>query len=303
VLVSAVEHPAVLDAARALEPFGARVETIPVRSDGTLDLAQLERACAAGGVAVVAAMWANNETGVLFPVEEVARLAHAAGALFHCDAVQAAGKLAIDVRASGADLLAVSAHKIHGPKGAGALFARRGVKLSPLISGGHQERGRRGGTENVAAIVGLAAALELAQAHAGEQERVRALRDRLEAALLRDVPGARVNGAGAPRVGNTSNISFADVEGEALLAALDLEGIACSSGSACTSGSLEPSHVLLAMGLARENARGAVRFSLSRMTTDAEIACAAERIPGVVARLRATRATSEQARAPARPVP
>jgi cysteine desulfurase len=286
IVVSAVEHPAVLEAAGALRPLGARITVTPVRGDGTLDLEALARACAEPGTVLVSAMWANNETGVLFPVDEVARIAHANGALYHCDAVQAAGKVALDVRACGADLVSVSAHKIHGPKGAGALYVRRGVKLSPLFSGGHQERGRRGGTENVAALVGFAAALDLAVL----EERVRAMRDRLERALVELVPGARVNGAGAPRAGNTLNLCFEGVEGEALLAALDLEGIAASSGSACSSGSLEPSPVLLAMGVPREIARGALRLSLSRMTTDAEVDYAVATIPRVLERLRGRRA-------------
>jgi cysteine desulfurase len=268
IVTSTVEHPSTLLLLKHLEAQGVRVTRVPVDWQGRLDLAALERAVD-GGTALVTLMWANNETGVLFPVEQAAALAHRHGALFHTDAVQAAGKIPLDLARVPADLLSLSGHKLHAPKGIGALFVRKGIKLPPLLFG-HQERGRRGGTENVPAIVGLGVACALAlEAMDDESTRVKALRDKLEAAILAQVPFASVNGAGAERVPNTTNIGFAGMDGEMLLDRLDKAGIFASSGAACTAGGSEPSHVLTAMGQEREAALSSVRFSLSRYTTDA----------------------------------
>jgi len=238
-------------------------------------------------------MLANNETGVIQPVRELAEMTHAAGALFHADAVQAAGKLAIDGKALGCDLLSISGHKMYAPQGVGALFVRRNVRLRPIFFGGNHERGRRAGTENVAGIVGQGKAAELARRWLAQGESgsdsplaLAALRDRLEQGILAQVEEAGVNGAGAARVGNTSNLYFDHVEAEALVIALDLKGLAVSGGSACQSGSTEPSHVLRAMGLSVARARGSVRISLSRMTTEDEVECALALLPAAVARLR-----------------
>jgi cysteine desulfurase len=237
--------------------------------------------------ALVALMLANNETGVIQPVAECARLAREHGGVLHTDAIQAAGKIPIDVRALGADLLAVSAHKFGGPQGVGALWIRRGMSLRAQQTGGRQERGRRGGTENVAAIVAMgAAADEVYRSGPAALPRIAALRDRLEAGLLASIDGCQINGAPGSRVPNTTNLSFDRVEGESLVIALDLEGIAVSTGSACSSGTLEPSHVLRAMGLPQSRVQGAVRFSLGPANTDAEIDRALEIVPRAVARLR-----------------
>jgi cysteine desulfurase len=281
VVTTAVEHPAVLGACAAA-PECVRV---PVLASGELDLDALRRAL--NGASLCSVMAANNETGVIFPLREVAALCREAGVPLHVDAVQAAGKMPLDFPW---DLISISAHKIQGPKGAGLLAVRGGLKLTALQAGGHQERGRRGGTENVAAIVGLGAALAKAAAAQPELEpRLRRLRDRLEG-TAREIPGARVAGAGTSRVCNTLNVAFAGCDGETLLAGLDFLDIAVSTGSACSSGSLEPSPVLLAMGYPPELARGALRFSLWSGNSDDEIARVCAVLPGVVARARAARA-------------
>jgi cysteine desulfurase len=274
VVTTAVEHPAVLGACED-------AVRVPVFASGELDLEALRRALP--GASLCSVMAANNETGVIFPLREVAALCREQGVPLHVDAVQAAGKLPLDFPW---DLLTISAHKIQGPKGAGLLAVRRGLKLAAVQGGGHQEKGRRGGTENVAGAVGLAAALERAAAALPEVEpRLRALRDKLEAAA-REIPGARVAGAGVSRVCNTLNVAFEGCDGETLLAALDLEGVSVSTGSACSSGSLEPSPVLLAMGYPPPLARGAIRFSLWSGNTGAEIDRVCALLPGIVQRAR-----------------
>jgi cysteine desulfurase len=286
VITTRVEHPAVLSLVRHLERRGYEVVRVGVDRDGLLDLMEL-RAALSARTAIVSVMWANNETGVLFPVEELARMAHEVGALFHTDAVQTVGKIPIDMRQSAIDMLSLSGHKLHGPKGIGALYVRRGTKFRPFLIGGHQERNRRGGTENVPGIVALGTAAELAHRHvAEEQTTVRALRDRLELGILERVPDALVNGHRERRLPNTTNISFEFVEGEAILLLLDQAGICASSGSACTSGSLEPSHVLRAMGIPFTYAHGSIRFSLSRYTTQSEVDRVLAELPAVIARLR-----------------
>jgi cysteine desulfurase len=232
-------------------------------------------------------MYANNELGTIQPVEEIGRIAAEADVYFHCDAVQAAGKLPLDMNRIGADLLSISAHKIYGPKGAGALYVRAGTPLAPQFHGGHHERDRRPGTENVPGIVGLGKAAELARVNvASEPKRVAELRDRLEESLLAAIPSIRVNGGTSRRVANTSNLAFSGAGGEALVIALDLQGIACSTGAACSSGAIEPSHVLLAIGLRADDARSSLRFSLGRHTTPEEIDYARSVIPAAVGRLR-----------------
>ncbi len=288
IVTTAVEHQAVLETCQALAAKGYRITYLPVDRAGRLDPAQLEAAITPD-TCLVSVMLANNETGVIFPVEAVGRICRARGVLFHCDATQAVGKIPVDVRRSGIDLLALSGHKLSGPKGVGALVVRKGVKLRPQMTGGHQERGRRCGTENVPGIVGLGEAARLAaeRLSAGEPARVAALRDRLEAQITERIPAVVVNGAGADRLPNTLNCSFRWIEGEGILLALDLAGVAVSSGSACSAGSLDPSHVLLAMGLGRELAQGTVRFSLGYETTEADIDYVAETLPPIVERLRA----------------
>ncbi len=287
-ITTKVEHPAVLGLCRELEGrHGYAVTWLDVDGSGALDPDDLRRALRPD-TALVSIMAANNETGVIFPVEELGRIVKEAGAVFHVDAVQAAGKLPLDMQASTIDLLAVSGHKLHGPKGVGALYVRKGTKLRPLIMGGHQERGRRAGTENVPGIVGFGVACVVAGRNLGEENGpVRGLRDRLEAALLAAVPDCRVNGDRARRLPNTCNISFDFIEGEGILLLMDRVGIGASSGSACTSGSLEPSHVLKAMGIPFTSAHGSVRFSLSRYNTREEIDYVAAVVPRVVERLRA----------------
>ncbi len=285
VVVTAVEHPCVTDLAAELARGGTPVQVIPVDRQGLPDLEVL-RAAVGPETAIVCGMLANNETGVLLPVAEMAESAHRAGALFFCDAVQAVGKIAVDVRALGADLLALTAQKLGGPRGAGALCLRSGVRLTPLF-GGHQERGRRAGTENLPGIAGLGAAVEAALSRRAEEEhRLRALRDRLEAGLLAAVPRTRVNGALAERLPGTLSVTFAGADGEALLMALDLEGICASAGAACTSGSTRPSHVLSAMGLTAAEARATLRLSLGWTTTQAEVEEALLKIPPLVERVR-----------------
>ncbi len=288
IVTTAVEHPAVLSLCRELESRqGYAVTYLPVDGEGHLDLDALRDALRPD-TAIVSIMTANNETGVLFPVAEIGRIVREAGVVFHTDAVQAVGKLPLDVNELPVDLLSLSGHKLHACKGVGALYVRRGTRLRPLIAGGHQERGRRAGTENVPGIVSLGMACRLAaQEMETEQTQVRALRDRLEEAILAAVPDCRVNGDRERRLPNTTNISFDYIEGEGILLLLDRAGIAASSGSACTSGSLEPSHVLRAMGVPFIAAHGSVRFSLSRYTTPAEIDYTAAVVPRIVERLRA----------------
>ena len=283
-VTTAVEHHAVLNTAKALRDEGLPVEIARVGEDGRLDLDDL-RAKVDDATLVVSVMLANNETGVMQPVAQAARLAHERGALVHCDAVQGGGKTTLDVRALDVDLLTLSAHKLYGPKGTGCLYVRRGTKMAPLVRGGAQERNRRAGTENVAGIVGFgAAAARARQAVASEQPRIAALRDRLELALL-EVPGARRNGA-EPRVANTANVSFEGIDAEALLIALNLEGVAASTGAACAAGGIEPSHVLKAMGFSAERVQSSLRLSLGRLTTEAEIDYAAGVIAAAVERQR-----------------
>lgn len=285
VVYSAIEHHAVLNTARALAGEGRPVEVARVGADGLVDIEDL-RARVDDTTAVVAVMRANNETGVIQPIEEVARIAHAAGAILHCDAVQAAGKIAVDVRALDVDTLALSAHKFYGPKGVGVLYVKRGTKLEPWVRGGSQERNRRAGTENVAGIVGLGRAAALAADDLlVEAPRLQELRDTLEERLLA-IPGARRNGEG-PRVPNTANVSFDGIEAESLLMALDLAGIAVSTGAACAAGAVEPSHVLRGMGLPAERVQGSIRLSLGRSTSAEAIDRAAEAVTAAVEKQRA----------------
>ncbi|CAK7057374.1 MAG: Cysteine desulfurase NifS [Desulfovibrio sp.] len=285
-ITSKVEHSAVIAMGEYLERKGYRVTRIGVDGKGRLDLAELESAITPD-TGVLSLMYANNETGTVFPIPEVAALAKAKGIPFHVDAVQAVGKIPLDLAALPVDYLALSGHKLHAPKGVGVLYVRRGAPFRPFLRGGHQENGRRAGTENVASIVGLGAACTLAASHiADENTRVRALRDTLETGLLAAIPEARINGDVENRLPNTTNISFKYVEGEAILLLLDQEGICASSGSACTSGSLEPSHVLRAMDVPFTYAHGSVRLSLSRYTTEAEVRKALEAVPRVITRLR-----------------
>lgn len=289
VVTSAVEHPAVLGLCRDLEKrHGYEVDFIGVDGKGRLDLDEL-RTKVREDTAVVSIMMANNETGVVFDVEAIGDIVKAKGAVFHVDAVQAVGKLPLDMRRiETIDMLSISGHKLHAPKGVGALYVRKGTRLRPLIVGGHQERGRRAGTENVASCVALGAAFELAEKYRDDENtRVRALRDRLEEKILPAVPDCRRNGVEADRLPNTSNISFDFIEGEGILLLLDRAGVAASSGSACTSGSLEPSHVLKAMGIPFISAHGSIRFSLSRFNTEEEIDYVAAVVPRIVERLRA----------------
>jgi cysteine desulfurase len=284
-VVTAVEHPCVHDLARLLAAGGTPVHTVPVDREGRLDLDRL-RAAVSDRTALVCAMLANNETGVLFPAGEVAAAARQHGALFFCDAVQAVGKLPLDLRTLGADLVALSGQKFGGPRGAGALLVRDGVRLAPVL-GGHQERGRRAGTENLPGIAGLGAAIEAATARREEEmARVGALRDRLQAGLLASVPGARVNGGGAPRLPTSLSITFPGADGEALLIALDLEGACASAGAACTSGSTRPSHVLSAMGLTVDEARATLRLSLGWCSTAEDVDRALALLPPLVERVR-----------------
>jgi cysteine desulfurase len=286
VITSRVEHPAVLTQCRNLRQRGYRVSEIGVDGAGRLDLDEL-KAAVDDDTAIVSLMWANNETGVIFPVEETAAIAKAKGAIFHSDAVQAIGKIPINMATSGIDMLSLSGHKLHAPKGIGVLYLRRGTPFRPFLVGGHQEKSRRAGTENAAAIIALGKACQLA-GHYMEAENsvVKAMRDRLQNALMTAIPHARINGDGAERLPNTTSIAFEYVEGEAILLLLSEFGICASSGSACTSGSLEPSHVLRAMGVPFTCAHGSIRFSLSRYTNDAEIDTVIREMPPIIARLR-----------------
>lgn len=286
IVTSKVEHPAILNLCRELEREGYTVETIGVDGDGRLDMSALERAVDSE-TALVTLMWANNEIGNIYPVEEVARIAHRAGALFHTDAVQAAGKVPMNMSESEIDMLSISGHKLHAPKGVGVLYVRRGVRFRPFIIGGHQEKGRRGGTENVASIIGLGKACELARKGMAEEiAHVKKLRDRLETGIAERIPAIRINGDKSSRLPNTSSISFEYIEGEAILLLLDQYGICASSGSACTTGSLEPSHVLRAMGLPYTAAHGTLRFSFSRYNTVEEVDRIIEVLPSVISTLR-----------------
>ncbi len=286
VITSAIEHVAVLDACRALAKGGIDLTVLPVDREGLVNPEDVRRAIRPETV-LITLMLANNEIGTIEPIEEVGKIADERGIVFHTDAVQAAGKIPIDVEKLGVDLLSISAHKFSGPKGVGALYIRKGTQLAPLLYGGHSERDRRPGTEDVAAIAGMGKAAELAlTGMSKESERVRALRDRLEQGLLARVPHSWINGAGAPRVPNTANLTFPFIEGESMVIALDLKGIACSTGAACSSGALEPSHVLMALGLAPEDARATLRLSLGHQTTDEEVDFALETIPPVIERLR-----------------
>lgn len=294
VVITAVEHSAVQAVAEWLKRQGIEVTTVGVDEDGQLDLAELEAAIRED-TALVSAMAANNETGVILPTVEIGKLAKARGALFHVDAVQAVGKMPIDVAAWGVDLLSLSAHKFHGPKGVGALFIRRGVRLKPFMIGGQQERGRRGGTENVPGIVGLGAAAELARS--ADLALVARLRDTFEEAVLRAIPEVRIHGGSSLRVPNTSSMGFRGVEGEALLLKLSDRNICVSTGSACTTGQKEPSHVLRAMRVPLDHAQGTLRFSLSRETTESEMAHVASLLPALVAELRSLRPMGRRGRA------
>jgi cysteine desulfurase len=286
VITSAIEHVAVLDPCRALLKGGIDLTILPINSDGAVNVEDVRSAIRPETV-LISLMLANNEIGTIQPIEEIGKIAAEKGIVFHADAVQAAGKIPIDVEKLGADLLSISAHKFCGPKGVGALYIRKGTALAPLLYGGHSERDRRPGTEDVAAIAGMGRAAELAAyAMIEDSQRIGRLRERLERGLLEQIPQAWINGARASRVPNTANLTFPFIEGEAIVIALDLKGIACSTGAACSSGAVEPSHVLLALGLAPEDARASLRLSLGHQTTDAEIDFALETIPPVIERLR-----------------
>jgi cysteine desulfurase len=287
VLSTAVEHSANLKYFQLLQKQGYAVTLLPVGPDGALDLGLLEQSIRPD-TAIVSIMWANNETGMLFPVREIAALCRRKGVPFHTDAVQTPGKLRIDMRELDADFLSLSAHKLYAPKGIGLLYVKRRARYQPYLVGGGQERGRRGGTENVAGIVAFGRAAELAQARLEEENtRVRSLRDKLEAGILATISGTQRNGASEPRLPNTTNIAFAGVEAEGILMLLDQADICASSGSACTTGSLDPSHVLTAMGCDAARARGSIRFSLGLYNTEAEVDYVLEQLPPIIARLRA----------------
>ena len=285
-IASVIEHEAVLNTLKALARRGWRTTLLPVDASGIVAPERLREAIT-DDTAIVSVMHANNEIGTIQPIAALAAIAHEHGALMHSDAVQSAGKIPVDVRALGVDLLSLSAHKFNGPKGAGAIWIKRGTRLLPLLTGGKHERNRRAGTENVPAIAGLGVAARLAaEKLTAEAARVSTLRDRLEEGILRAVPGTAVNGAREPRVPNTTNISFERVEAESLLIALDLEGIAVSTGSACSSGTLEPSHVLRAMGLPTHRTQSSLRFSLGMFSTEAEVDRVIEVLPRLVEKLR-----------------
>ena len=286
IITTAIEHEAVLNTARHLEKRGVAVTLLPVSSDGVVNADSL-RAVIGPDAALVSVMHANNEIGTIQPIAELAAVAHEHGALMHTDAVQSVGKIPVDVHALGVDLLSLSGHKFYGPKGTGALWMRRGIRLSPLLTGGRHERNRRAGTENVPGLIGLGVAARLvAAALSTEGARLAELRDRLERQVLSTVPGTVVNGAAAPRVPNTANIGFMGVEAESLLIALDLAGFAVSTGAACSSGTLEPSHVLKAMHLPNGRAQNAIRFSLGTSNTPDDVDRLAGLLPGIVEKLR-----------------
>ncbi len=286
VVTSAVEHSANMNYGRFLKEQGYDVTFSPVDADGLIDIHRVEKSIRPD-TAIVSIMWANNETGIVFPIEELAAICRSKGVLFHTDAVQAPGKVPLDARGMGVDMLSLSAHKLNAPKGIGCLFVKKQTRFHPHVIGGHQEHGRRGGTENVPYIVGFGVAAEMALSRIQhENTGVRALRDRLESQIFKLIPQVIRNGAKEPRLPNTSNLSFLSVEAEAILTQLDQVGICASSGSACTTGSLEPSHVLTAMGIPAARARGSVRFSLGAETTAAEVAFLLEHLPPIIERLR-----------------
>jgi len=286
IITTKVEHPAVLNTCKHLAKEGFETTYLDVDSDGLIDLEALKAAITPKTI-LISVMYANNETGVVFPIKEIGEIAKAKGVTFHTDAVQAAGKIPIDVQNLNVDLLTISGHKLYGPKGVGALFAKRGVRLVPLIHGGHHERNRRGGTENVAGIAGLGKAAEIAlRDMERESAQLTTLRNRIEKGLAEKIPHIKINGHIDKRLPNTANISFEFVEGESLLLNLDMKGIAASSGSACTSGSLEPSHVLLAMGLTHEMSHGSVRFSLGKSNSAEDVEYLIEIMPPIVERMR-----------------
>jgi len=286
IITTKVEHPAVLSTCKHLQKEGFEVTYLDVDKDGLIDLEELTKAITPKTI-LISVMFANNETGVIFPIKEIGRIAKEKGVAFHTDAVQAAGKIKIDVQDLNVDLMTISGHKLYAPKGVGALFIKRGTRLVPLIHGGHQERNRRGGTENVAGIVAMGKAAEIAMRDMDKEvEHLQVLKERLEKGMADKVPHIKVNGHADKRLPNTSNISFEFVEGESLLLNLDMKGIAASSGSACTSGSLEPSHVLVSMGLTHELSHGSVRFSLGKSNTVEEIDYLLEIMPPIVERMR-----------------
>lgn len=286
IVTTRVEHPAIKSLCEHLAKKGYRITFVPVDRKGRLDMDVLFKSLT-DDTAIVSIMWANNESGVIFPIEEIVQQVKERELIFHTDAVQAVGKIPVDVGTLPVDMLSLSGHKIHAPKGVGALYVRKGTKFSPFLIGGHQEKGRRGGTENVASIVGLGKACELAIDHIGEQNgRVGKLRDILETGLLKQIPQVMINGDPENRLSNTTSISFEYVEGESILLLMDQDGICASSGSACTSGSLEPSHVLRAMGVPFTAAHGSIRFSLSIYNTEKEVDFIIEKLPPIIARLR-----------------
>jgi cysteine desulfurase len=286
IITSRVEHPAIHALCAQLATQGYRITELPVDKNGLLDLENLEKNLTPD-TAVVSLMWGNNETGVIFPVEKAAQMAHEKGVLFHTDAVQSAGKIPINMKNNVIDMLSISGHKLHAPKGIGILYVRRGTRFSPFLIGGHQEKGRRGGTENTPSIIGLGKACELADKNMQkENTEVKRLRDKLEKELLKRIPQSRVNGDTVNRLPNTTNISFEYVEGEAILLLMNELGICASSGSACTSGSLQPSHVLRAMGVPFTLAHGSIRFSLSIYNTEKEIDFVIDKMPAIIERLR-----------------
>jgi cysteine desulfurase len=290
IITSSIEHHAVLHASKHLEDIGCEVTFLPVDGLGLVDPDDVKRALRAN-TKLISIMMANNETGVLQPIEEIGKIAAEADAFFHTDAVQAAGKIPIDVNAIGCDVLSISGHKMHAPQGVGALYVRKGTQLQPLFYGGRHERSRRAGTENVPGIVGLGKAAEIAMQgfERGDDKKMFGLRDRLQQGILAQVEGAGVNGGGASRVPNTTNIYIDHIDGEAMVIALDLKGLAVSTGAACSSGAVEPSHVLIAMGLRPEQARASLRFSLGKQNTEEEIDFALALVPETVARLRELR--------------
>ncbi|MBT0665653.1 cysteine desulfurase NifS [Geobacter pelophilus] len=286
IITTRVEHPAVLTLCRNLTKHGYRVTELNVDGAGRLDLDEL-RKVVDEDTAIVSIMYANNETGVVFPIEEIGQIVKEKGALFHTDAVQAVGKIPLNMASSTIDMLALSGHKLHAPKGIGALYLRKGVPFRPFMVGGHQEKSRRAGTEATSSVIALGKACELAGQHLDDENtRVKGMRDRLERELMAIIPASRINGGGAERLPNTLSIAFEFVEGEAILLLLSEKGICASSGSACTSGSLEPSHVLRAMGVPFTCAHGSIRFSLSRFTTDEEINAVIKELPPIIQRLR-----------------
>lgn len=287
IITSAVEHHAVLHSVESLKRLGFSVTILPVDSEGMVDPEDVKRAITPE-TCLISIMYANNEVGTIQPIEDISRIAREAGVLFHTDAVQAVGHMPVDVKSLGVDMLSLSGHKFYGPKGVGALYARRGVRLAPLIDGGAQERKRRAGTENMAGIVGMGMAIELAVSEMDEvSAKEERLRDKLMEGLTQRIPDVKLNGHRRLRLPNNVNMSFLYVEGESLLLNLDMEGIAASSGSACTSGSLAPSHVLMAMGIPHEVAHGSVRMTLGRYTEDADVERVLDVMPRIVEKLRA----------------